>query len=134
MENSHSKTEKATPKRQLKARTEGQFPTSRELVAAFQFLLFLVIALSWFSGWFRGMKYMLRAALETAFHSGVEVQNLPTIAWPLLRQAMLPLAMICGLTSAGTLALHLSITRMGFSFKKFIPDLNRLSPAGKFRV
>jgi flagellar biosynthetic protein FlhB len=133
MADTHSKTEKPTPKRYLKALSEGQFPTSRELVAAFQFLVFFIIALSWFPGWFRGMKDMLRAALDVAFHSGLDVENLPTIAWPLLRQAMVPLAMICGLTSVCTLALHLSMTRMAFSLKKFAPDLSRLSPAGKFR-
>ena len=41
---SHSKTEKPSPRRLHKARTEGKFPTSREMVAATQFMVFIVIA------------------------------------------------------------------------------------------
>ena len=48
---SQSKTEKASPRRLQKARLEGKFPTSRELVAATQFIVFIVIAFAWFPGW-----------------------------------------------------------------------------------
>ena len=47
-----SKTEKPTGRRLEKARKEGQFASSRELVAAGQFLVFLAILQAWFpDGW-----------------------------------------------------------------------------------
>ena len=40
---SHSKTEQPTGKRLEKARTEGNFPVSKEFVASLQFLIFVVL-------------------------------------------------------------------------------------------
>src|SRR5580704_6545689 len=126
-----SKTEQPTLRRLLKAQTEGQFVASRELVAAGQFLVFIAILGYWFPGWFSGMKKMMADSLPGAFHGTVSVNSLPGIASAMLRQAFLPFAVVGGLTGLTTLAVHLTITKFGFSPQKLSPDFTRFNPVSK---
>jgi len=128
-----NKTEQPTGKRLLKARQEGQFVASRELVAAGQFLVFIAIIGAWFPGWLTGMKAMMRQSLAGAFHGNLDVVSLPGIAYALLQRAFVPLAIVGGLTGAATLSLQLAITKFGFSLQKLIPDFTRFNPAGKVK-
>ena len=130
---SHSKTEKPTGRRLQKARTDGQYVSSREMVAATQFVVFIVVAFAWFPGWLSGMKAMMRASLADAFHANLNVATFPEIASMLLQRAFLPLAVIGAITIAGTMSVHFLITKLGFSFKKLAPDIARLNPMGKIR-
>src|SRR5665213_3050024 len=101
-----SKTEQPTGKRLLKARGEGQFASSREIIAAANFLVFLGILGAWFPSWMDGM---------------------------VLDRAFVPLSVLAGLTTLTTIAVNLAVTKMGFSFKKLMPDFSRLNPAGKIK-
>ena len=130
---SHSKTEKPSPRRLIKAREEGKFPTSREMVAATQFVVFIFIAFAWFPGWLKAMKEMMRASLAESFHADLSVATFPGIASTLLQRAFIPLSIIGGLTVLLTLSVHLFITRMGFSLKKLTPDFSRFSPLSKLK-
>jgi len=128
-----SKTEKPSPKRLEKAREEGQFISSKEMVAAFQFLVFVTVSCWWFPGWIKDMKEMLRASLAAAFHSDLDMASFPSVVGVLLRCAFSPVMVIGGLMITASLAIHLAVTKFGFSFKKFTPDLSRFSPAGKLK-
>jgi flagellar biosynthetic protein FlhB len=128
-----SKTEKPTGRRLEKARREGQFASSRELVAAGQFLVFLAIVQAWFPGWLAGMRQMMGQSLTEAFHSELDMTTLPSILWVLVQRAFVPLSALAGLTVAATLSLHLAITEMGLSLQKLTPDFSRLNPAGKIK-
>jgi len=128
---SHSRTEQPTGRRFSKARLEGQFPTSRELVTATQFIVFIVIAFAWFPKWMSGMKEMMRSSLAQAFHDDISVASVPGIASNLLQRAFIHLLVIGGLTILLTLSVHLAVTKLGFSFKKFTPDFGRFNPVGK---
>jgi len=130
---SHSKTEKPSARRLHKARVEGQFPASRELVAATQFVVFIVIAFAWFPGWLTGVKEMIRASLAEAFHANLSVATFPDIASSLLQRAFLPLSIIGGLTVLLTLTVHLFVTKLGFSLKKLTPDFSRFNPVSKIK-
>jgi flagellar biosynthetic protein FlhB len=130
---SQSKTEKPSPRKLIKAREEGQFPTSREMVAATQFIVFIVIAFAWFPGWMTTMKEMMRASLAEAFKADLSVATFPSIASMLLQRAFLPLAVIGGLTALLTVSVHLFVTKLGFSFKKLAPDFSRFSPVSKIK-
>jgi flagellar biosynthetic protein FlhB len=130
---SHGKTERPTARRFLKARLEGQFPTSRELVAATQFVVFIVIAFAWFPGWLVGIKEMMRTSLAEAFHANLSVASFPGIASTLLQRAFIPLSIIGGLTVLLTLSVHLFVTRFGFSLQKLTPNFGRFSPLGKIK-
>jgi len=128
-----NKTEQPTGKRVEKARTEGQYATSRDLVAAANFLVFIGVVGAWFPNWLAGMKQMLRQSLEGAFHGDLTVTTLPHIASDLLNRAFVPLSMLAVLTTVSTLAINLAVTKMGFSFKKLMPDFTRLNPASKIK-
>jgi flagellar biosynthetic protein FlhB len=130
---SQSKTEKASPRRLQKARLEGKFPTSRELVAATQFIVFIVVAFAWFPGWLSTMKVLMRASLAEAFHADLSVATFPGIASALLQRAFTPLSVIGGLTVLGTLSVHLFVTKFGFSFEKLTPDFGRFNPVAKIK-
>jgi flagellar biosynthetic protein FlhB len=130
---SHSKTEKPSPKRILKARREGKFPTSRELVAATQFLVFIVIAFAWFPSWMSTIKAMLRTSLAESFHADLSVATFPGIATTLLQRAFIPLSVIGGLTALVTLSVHLFVTNLGFSLEKLAPDFSRFNPVSKIK-
>jgi flagellar biosynthetic protein FlhB len=128
-----NKTEQPTGKRLLKARQEGQFIASRELVAAGQFLVFIAIIGAWFPGWLIGMKAMMRQALAGAFQNNLDVVSVPGIAFALLERAFVPLSIVGGLTGIATLSLQLAITRFGISLKKLTPDFTRFNPTGKIK-
>jgi flagellar biosynthetic protein FlhB len=128
-----NKTEKPTGRRLQKARTEGQFIASRELVAAGQFLVFLAIVAAWFPGWLAGMKAMMRQSLTGAFRGDLDITTLPGLFWVLIQKAFVPLSLLGFLTGMSTLVLHLGITKFGFSFKKLIPDFTRFNPANKIK-
>jgi flagellar biosynthesis protein FlhB len=130
---SHSKTEKPSPRRLHKAREEGKFPASRELVAATQFIVFIVIAFAWFPGWLSTMKAMLRTSLTESFHADLSVATFPGIASALLQRAFIPLAIIGGLTVVLTLSVHLFVTKLGFSLQKLTPDFGRFNPVAKIK-
>jgi len=128
-----SKTEKATSRHLEKARKEGQFASSRELVAAGQFLVFLAILQAWFPQWLSSMKAVLAQALTGAFHAELDLTTLPSILWMLIQRAIVPLSVLASLTFLTTLALHLAVTQMGLSLQKLTPDLTRLNPATKIK-
>jgi flagellar biosynthesis protein FlhB len=130
---SHSKTEKPSPRRLHKAREEGKFPASRELVAATQFIVFIVIAFAWFPGWLSTMKAMLRTSLTESFDADLSVATFPGIASALLQRAFIPLAIIGGLTVVLTLSVHLFVTKLGFSLQKLTPDFGRFNPVAKIK-
>jgi len=130
---SHSKTEKPSPRRLHKAREEGRFPASREMVAATQFIVFIVIAFAWFPGWLSTMKAMLRTSLTESFHADLSVATFPGIASMLLQRAFIPLSVIGGLTCLLTLSVHLFVTKLGFSLEKLTPDFGRFNPVAKIK-
>jgi flagellar biosynthetic protein FlhB len=128
-----NKTEQPSGKRLQKARTEGQFVSSRELVAAGNFLVFIAVLGAWFPNWLADMKAMLRLALQGAFHSELNATTLPSIVLTLLNRSFLPLSILAGLTTATTLGLQLAVTKLGFSLEKLTPDITRLNPLNKIR-
>jgi flagellar biosynthesis protein FlhB len=128
-----SKTEKPTGRRLERARKEGQFASSRELVAAGQFLVFLAILQAWFPGWLSNMKAVVGQSLVGAFHTDLNLTTLPGIIWTLVQRAIVPLSVLAALTFATTLGLHLAITQMGLSLQKLTPDFTRLNPATKIK-
>jgi flagellar biosynthesis protein FlhB len=89
-----NKTEEPTGRRLEKARNEGQFVSSKEVVAATQFVVFLAVAVAWFPGWLSGVKEMVRRALVGAFHSNLDLATLPGILAEMIQHAFLPLAIL----------------------------------------
>lgn len=133
MASSQDKTEKPSGKRLEKSRKEGNFVASREFIAAGQFLTFIALAGMWFSHWMSVMKQMVHQSLAQAFHAELNITTLPGLFWALIQQAVVPVAILATLAATATLALHLSVTRLGISLHKLIPDFKRLSPGRKIK-
>jgi flagellar biosynthetic protein FlhB len=128
-----NKSEKPTARRLEKARDEGQFIVSKDLITAGQFLMFVMMFGAAFPAWFQGMKTMVRESLAAAFRGDLEITRIPGIARALIDRAFLPLAGLAAASVCTALAVHLSVTRGGFSFKKFQPDFGKFNPAKKFQ-
>jgi len=128
-----SKTEQPTGKRLERARTEGQFVSSREIITAGQFLVFVSIAGSYFPGWLSSMKAMMHDSLEAAFRGELDPTRLQGILSYMLQRVFVPLSFLAGAAVLTTVAIQLAVTRMGFSLKKFQPDFSRFQPFKKIQ-
>ncbi len=130
MADKSQQTEKPTARRLLKARSEGQFPTAKDFVAAVQFLAFVALLGSWGGRWIVQNRISTHIAIQRAFAPDVNIMQLCT--W-LIGQGMLPLATLGAVLMAVTLAMQLLATRFGFSLKKLSPDLKRMNPISKLK-
>jgi flagellar biosynthesis protein FlhB len=128
-----NQTEKPTPRRLTRARNEGQFIVSRDMVTAAQFLGFVLLLGAVFPTWFTGMKAMVHESLAIAFRSELGPSKLPNVGRALLDRAFLPLAGLAAISIFSALAAHLSVTRGGISFKRFHPNFGRFNPVAKIR-
>lgn len=126
-------TEKPTPRRIEKARREGRFATSRELVAAAQFLAFVTLLTAAGGEWISQLLGATRSALMLAFRVDLQGTGIVILARQTLYASLLPLALGGAVLLGITLAAQLGATRMGLSTKRLTPDLKRLNPAARIR-
>ncbi len=137
MADASRQTEKATPQRLKKAREKGDFPATREFVAAFQFLGFVSLGAAWFPSWLDAIESATRMGLRRAFTApgsqGMTATDLVALFTLLARTALLPLVILGGAIMGLTLFLQLASTGMGFSLAKLTPDFNRLNPASRIK-
>jgi flagellar biosynthetic protein FlhB len=131
----HDKTEQPTQRRREKARREGQFAVSRELVTAAQFVTFLALLVAWADSWEQGARRLMRTLLEQAFYapeagSGPWLHGVIGALWqPLLA----PMAMAGAVMGLAALAVQLAVTRLGLNLGRVAPDLKRLNPEQRLR-
>lgn len=137
MADTGQQTEKATPQRLKKAREKGDFPATREFVAAFQFLGFVLLGAAYFPGWLGSIESAMRLGLRRAFtiamSGSLTTGDLLTLFSLLARAALIPLAILGGILLALTLFFQLASNGMGFSLAKLTPDVARLNPASKLK-
>lgn len=127
-ENGQEKTEEATPRRQEKARDEGQIARSRELTTAFILLGgaggLMVFGPALGTVLANQMRYNFTLSREVAFDSQLAIRHLAdsTLAtgW-----ALLPL---CILLAIAALAAPLAMGGWLFSGKALMPKASRLNP------
>lgn len=133
MQDRDQRTEQATPQRLRKAREEGRFPTSKEAVAAVQFLVFTALACGMAGDWWPAVLVWMKQSLLLAFrpdwNSGEVVrllhENVAPRAWTM---AAAGLAM-----TAAMLLVQLTMTGFGLAGAKLTPDLSRLNPVSHLR-
>lgn len=127
------RTEKPTKRRLDKARREGQFPSSRELLAALQFLTFAVLLSA------GGMRVLGRARAMThycftgAFHFELSSHGLPRLYRESVGYVFEPLLWMGACLMSVAVAGQLASTRLGLSLHRLAPDPKRLSPLQKIR-
>ena len=125
------KSEKPTAQRMRKAREEGQFLASRGLLTAVQFLIFVWLignalpALS--QALQRNMGHLLVRAFEPEISGEAWIGLLRMALWNML----LPLLVLGASLFGGTVAVHLAITKLGFSLNKLAPQIGNFNPVGR---
>jgi flagellar biosynthetic protein FlhB len=133
MAGSDQKTEKATPRRLLKAREEGNFPTARLFVGAMQFTAFVALMHFWAPTWVDSMKASFASVVRDAFNPDLSGTDFFYRGLRLLKELMQPIAVLGALMILITIAIQLLVTGFGISTKKLAPDLKRLNPLARLR-
>jgi flagellar biosynthetic protein FlhB len=127
------RTEKPTKRKLDKARREGQFPASREFLAALQFLTFTVWLSVGAASVLDRARSVARYLLSAAFRLELTQHNLPRLYRESVGQVFQPLLWM-GLGLSGVaLAGQLASTRLGLAPTKLAPDVKRLNPLEKIR-
>lgn len=133
MSDQGQRTEKPTKRKLDKSRREGQFPSSRELLASLQFLTFVTLLVTGGGIFFEHMRDMFRSLLAAAFHVSLTPRSIVRIYGELLQQVFRPLLWMGATLTAVTLAAQLGSTRLGLSLHNLAPNPKRLSPLEKIR-
>lgn len=133
MSDQGQRTEKPTKRKLDKSRKEGQFPSSRELLAALQFLTFVVVLVVGGSAFCEDIRITVRGLLLAAFHLQLTQQSLERIYIDILCQVFRPLLWMGAPLTIVALAAQLGSTRLGFSLHNLIPAPKRLNPLEKLK-
>jgi len=129
MADKSQQTEKPTPRKLEKARKEGQFPVSKEFVTSLQFLVFVVLLSNYGSSWLAKLVDTSRMVLGRGFHVELTPAALRDLLFLMTMRLAFPMILAAAVLLLASLATHLAVTRLGFSFSKLAPDLARLNPA-----
>jgi flagellar biosynthesis protein FlhB len=132
MADKSQQTEKPTQRKLEKARKEGQFPVSKEFVNGMSFLVFVVLLGSYGRDWLAGLVDTSKIVLNRGFHVELTPIALRELLYLLGRRLLFPLMAAGAVLVAGSLFVHLMVTRLGFAFDKLVPDFSRLNPAKAF--
>jgi flagellar biosynthetic protein FlhB len=127
------RTEKASKRKIEKSRREGQFPASRELLAALQFLTFVILLITAGGAFFERARDMVRYFLAAAFQLPLTPRVVLRMYREVLGHIFTPLLWMGACLSAVALATQLGSTRLGFSPHNLVPDPKRLNPLEKLR-
>jgi flagellar biosynthetic protein FlhB len=134
MANDPSKTEKATPKRRQKARTEGNILKVQDLDSSVvlwgNLFLFLALGSSTMALLARSTAYFLRKTGEVGYIDPANLQSLAVDILSILARLLLPF-----LAANWLLALGNQLFQHGFqvTFKPLQPKFSKLNPANGFK-
>jgi flagellar biosynthetic protein FlhB len=126
-------TEPPTKRRLEKARREGQFPASRELTAAAQFLAFVALLRFWTPPLMAHLRTLVHQVLESAFRPNITVRVLIGFYRLALISVFSPILLAGAGMALIALAAQLGATRLGLSPQRLMPDLGRLNPLKKLK-
>jgi flagellar biosynthetic protein FlhB len=129
-----NRSEKATPRRLEKARKDGNFVSTKELVSGAQFIVFAAFLLSGFSEFLADAAGHMKGFVRLAF-AGSDLQREGLIF--LFRNRLAPAMgglLLSGLAlSATALIAQMAASKFGISGKKIAPDLQRLNPMSRIK-
>jgi len=130
------KTEKPSPRRLERAREQGRFITSRELVAAVQFAAAVYLLTRRSPEWFWHFRDRWISRTESAFTWAARDLSLNEagLVWrELLWTDLAPLWMASLLLVAVATASQALVTGFGFATANLAPNFARLNPAGRLK-
>ncbi len=127
------RTEQPTPRRIQQARKEGNFPVSREFVTAVQFIVFVGVLSAFTAGWLADTRHIIAYLLTAGHRAELDRGEVLRLFQDAVLPVFKPLLVAAVLLMAVTFGAHLSVTRLGFSFKKLAPNWKRLDPVQKLK-
>jgi flagellar biosynthetic protein FlhB len=127
------RTEKPTPRRVQKARQQGRFAVSRDLVAGLQFLAFVILLALAGGTWLIQLANNTRYLLAEAFRREPGANGLLSLVRLALYRDVLPLALGGAVLLGVTLMAQLGATRFGLAAKRLAPDAARLNIVSRLR-
>src|ERR1700680_655829 len=133
MKHSGEKTEKATPRRLLKARREGQLAFSRDFVSGLQFAVFVFLLAESGQTLLRTLTDATRAVLTQAFRSDLTSSTLVQILHQAFARTLFPLAAASGILVATGLAFQLTSTGFSISLQKLAPKSTNFNFLSKLK-
>jgi flagellar biosynthetic protein FlhB len=127
-------TEKATPQRLKKAREQGRYVTSRELISSLEFLAAVYVITHYGSGWFAHLRARAGYWIALAFDAPeMTLNGLSVISRNLILFDLAPVwAAGLGLVAVA-LATQMATTQFGWATANLAPQLSRLSPVGRLK-
>lgn len=128
------RTEKPTKRRLEKARREGQFPASRQLLAALQFFTFVSLLSTVAPDLLQRTRQLACYFLAAAFHAELTQHSVTRIFRQVTGHVFHPILWMGACLMVVALAGQLGSTRLGISFQKLMPDPKRLNPLEKLRT
>ena len=133
MADNAQRTEKPTKRRLEKARREGQFPVSREMVSALQFLAFVWVLFACGGRFVTAVSTFFRELLAGSFHLQLDAHAVFRLYYHCLTTVLIPILVFGAVLMAILLAIQLGTTKLGISAKKLKPDFAKLNPLKKLR-
>jgi flagellar biosynthetic protein FlhB len=118
---SGEKTEQATPRRLIKARKEGQFAASHDLVSGLQFTVFVILIAQTGPALLATLKEVTRGVFIEAFRGDLGPAALIGILHEALSRGLTPLVYASGTLLLSALAFQLSSTGFSFSLSRMAP-------------
>jgi len=133
MSSSGERTEKATPRRLLKARREGQVVSSRDFVSGLQFAVFTLLLAQAGPRLFAGLKETFRVLMSQAFRSDLGPATLVSLVHQTFTSTLLPLVSVSAILVATGLLFQLGTTGFAFSLNRLVPKGVNFNPVSKLK-
>jgi len=133
MNPSGEKTEQATPRRLIKARKEGQFAASRDLVSGLQFTVFVLLIAQTGPSLLATLKEVTRDLFIEAFRGDLGPATLIGILHEALSRGLSPLLYASGILLLTAFAFQLSSTGFSFSLSRIAPKSSNFDVFSKFK-
>ncbi len=125
------RSEEPTPRRQHKAREEGQVASSRDFTAALQFLAAVAMMAIFGADVSTSLLTAMRGMLRAAFAQDLGAAELQSLAGAVLYDGLSIFWRFAGALLVIGLVSHLAQTGFAWTPKRLTPDLKRLDPLQK---
>lgn len=134
MTHSGEKTEKATPRRLLKARREGQFAASRDFVSGLQFTVFVLLIAQSGPHLLASLKEVTRGLFVEAFRGDLSEATLVGILHEAIERGLTPLVYASGILVLTGCAFQISSTGFSFSLARIMPKPSHFDVFAKLKA
>src|SRR5580704_10159250 len=133
MNPSGEKTEKATPRRLIKARREGQFASSHDFVSGLQFTVFVLLIAQTGPSLLSTLKEVTRGLFIEAFRGDLGPATLVGILHEALSHGLSPLVYASGILLVTAFAFQFTATGFSFSLSRMVPKASNFDVFSKLK-